>query len=167
MNRTTIFRFCLILIFGANLFNTLMAQTSFPYDTRSDSISIKHYNVHLDVRDFSTFILKGHTEIIFKPLVNSISKIKLDLIGQSIDSVHDASGDLLPFATAQYGYKVDLGRTYNVGDSTSITVFYHGATVNDPSFGGFYFNSSYAFNIGVSMSDIPHNYGRLICNNTS
>jgi len=156
----TMFGFRVILFCCAALFNTAIAQTSFPHDTRSDSISIDHYNVHLDVRDFSTFVLKGHTQIMFRPLVNNISEIKLDLIGPAIDSVHDASGNLLSFTAAPLGYKINLGGTYNVGNSTSIEVFYHGTTVQDPSFGGFYFNSSYAYNVGVSLDDIPHNYGK-------
>lgn len=156
----TMFGFRVIFLCCAALFNTAFAQTSFPHDTRSDSISIDHYNVHLDVRDFSTFVLKGHTQIMFTPLVNNISEIRLDLIGPAIDSVHDASGNLLSFTAAPLGYKINLGGTYNVGNSTSIEVFYHGTTVQDPSFGGFYFNSSYAYNVGVSLDDIPHNYGK-------
>lgn len=161
MNRSaTLLCFRLILLFSAGLFKTAIAQTSFPYDTRSDSISIEHYNVHLDLRDFSTFILKGHTEISIEPLVNNISEIRLDLMGPTVDSVHDINGNLLSFTPAPLGFKVNLGATFNIGDSTSIEVFYHGTTVQDPTFGGFYFNSAYAFNVGVSLDDIPHNYGK-------
>ncbi|WP_430402518.1 M1 family aminopeptidase [Fluviicola sp.] len=149
-----------LLILIAGLFNTAIAQTSFPYDTRSDSISIEHYNVYLDLRDFSTFILKGHTEISIEPLVNNISEIRLDLMGPTVDSVHDMNGNLLSFTAAPLGFKVNLGATFNIGDSTSIEVFYHGTTVQDPTFGGFYFNSAYAYNVGVSLDDIPHNYGK-------
>ena len=149
-----------LLIFFAGLFNTAFAQTAFPYDTRSDSISIVHYNVHLDLQDFSTFVLKGHTQVIFKPQVNNITEIKLDLMGPTVDSVHDANGNLLTFTPAPLGFKVNLGNTFNSGDSTSIEVFYHGTTVQDPTFGGFYFNAAYAYNVGVSLDDIPHNYGK-------
>nr|WP_294858415.1 M1 family aminopeptidase [uncultured Fluviicola sp.] len=161
MNRSAaLLGFRLFLLFCAGLFNTAIAQTSFPYDTRSDSISIEHYNVHLDLRDFSTFILKGHTEISIEPLVNNITEIKLDLMGPSVDSVRDANGNLLSFTAAPLGFKVNLGGSFNIGDSTSIEVFYHGTTVQDPTFGGFYFNSAYAYNVGVSLDDIPHNYGK-------
>lgn len=138
----------------------LTAQTAFPYDTRSDSISIEHYNIHTDVRDFTTFVLKGHTQIIFEPLVNNISEIRLDLMGPVVDSVHDANGSLLSFTSGTMNFTVDLGTSFNTGDSTSIEVFYHGTTVQDPTFGGFYFNSAYAYNVGVSLDDIPHNYGK-------
>lgn len=150
----------LLLLITAGFCKTASAQTSFPYDTRSDSISISHYNIHLDLRDFSTFILKGRTEIGFKPTVNNITEIKLDLMGPTVDSVHDANGNNLTFTPAPLGFKVNLGTAYNIGDSTSIEVFYHGVTVQDPTFGGFYFNSAYAYNVGVSLDDIPHNYGK-------
>lgn len=154
--------FHVMLAFFASAFvaATATAQTPFPYDTRSDSIAIQHYNVHLDVRDFSTFVLKGRTQVIFEPLVNNISKLRLDLIGLAIDSVHDASGNLLSFAPVQLGYVINLGATYNAGNPAAIEVFYHGTTVQDPTFGGFYFNSTYAYNVGVSLDDIPHNYGK-------
>lgn len=156
----TILWFRLILLSSTGLFNTAIAQTSFPYDTRSDSISIEHYNVQLDLRDFSTFVLKGQTRVTFEALVNNITEIKLDLMGPAVDSVHDANGNILSFASAPLGFKVNLGAALNTGDSTSIEVFYHGTTVQDPTFGGFYFNSSYAYNVGVSLDDIPHNYGK-------
>lgn len=160
MDRSTTHSFWLFLVCCAGLFQTVLAQTAFPYDTRSDSISISHYNIHLDVRDFTTFTLKGRTQIHFEPLVNNISEIRLDLMGPTIDSVHDASGNLLAFTAVPLGYKINLGSTYNAGNATSIEVFYHGTTVQDPTFGGFYFNSAYAYNVGVSLSDIPHNYGK-------
>lgn len=160
MNRTTFFRFQLIALFLTGLSLTTSAQTSFPYDTRSDSISIEHYNIRLDLRDFTTFVLRGETQVIFEPQVNNISEIQLDLMGPAVDSVHDANGNLLTFTALQAGVNVELGATYGIGDSTAVTVFYHGTTVQDPSFGGFYFNSAYAYNVGVSLDDIPHNYGK-------
>ncbi len=160
MNRIAAAGFWAIVTFCAGLFNTTIAQTPFPYDTRSDSISIEHYNIHLDMRDFSTFVLKGSTQVIFEPLVNNISEIRLDLMGPAVDSVLDANGNQLSFTTVPLGFVVDLGQSYSTGDSITIEVFYHGTTVQDPTFGGFYFNASYAYNIGVSLDDIPHNYGK-------
>ncbi len=160
MDYSALLRFRLSLLFCIGLLFNSSAQTSFPYDTRSDSISIEHYTINLDVRDFSTFVLKGTTQISIEPLVNNITEIKLDLTGPSVDSVHDANGNLLSFTAASLGFKVNLGSAYNIGDSTSIKVFYHGTTVQDPTFGGFYFNSAYAYNVGVSLDDIPHNYGK-------
>ncbi len=150
----------LLLLCSFALIQRVAAQTNFAHDTRSDSISIEHYNIHLDVRDFTTFILKGNTEISFEPLVNNITEIRLDLLGLTVDSIHDANGNLLNFTSDPIGLNVDLGTSYTIGDSSFIEVFYHGTTVQDPTFGGFYFNAQYAYNVGVSLDDIPHNYGK-------
>lgn len=160
MKQQTCLHSGLLLAFSLLFGNLCSAQTVFPHDTRSDSIAIEQYTIELDVRDFTTFVLKGHTEVIFEPLVNGISEIRLDLMGPAVDSVTDPSGNLLTFAAAPLGFVVDLGAAFNAGDSTSIHVYYHGTTVQDPTFGGFYFNSSYAYNVGVSLDDIPHNYGK-------
>jgi aminopeptidase N len=139
---------------------TLRGQVVFPHDTRADSIQIEHYNIHLDVTDFSTFVLSGSADVIFQPLVNGITAIDLDLLGLGVDSVKDANGNLLSFNNQGLGFRTQLGNTYNIGDSTLITVYYHGDPVQDVSFGGFYYNASFAYNIGISLSDIPHNYGK-------
>ncbi len=136
------------------------SQTVFQYDTRSDSIDIKHYNINLKITDFGTFILKGSTDVIFKPLVNGINKIDLDLSALTVDSIKDASGNPLTWSTQGLGFSVDLSSTYNIGDSTQITVYYSGVPITDPTFGGFYWNTVYAFSIGVSLDAIPHNYGK-------
>lgn len=136
------------------------AQTVFPHDTRSDSIDIRHYDVQLDLRDFTTFILKGQAYVGFKPLVNGIDEIRLDLLGLTVDSIKDQSGNMLNFTMHTESFTTALGATFNAGDSTGIEVFYHGNPVEDPSFGGFYFNSAFAYNVGVSLEDIPHNYGK-------
>lgn len=160
MKHTFLFQILWICLLSGGFSLRVVGQNPFPYDTRSDSISIEHYSIHLDVRDFSNFILKGKTEISLKPLVNNITAIRLDLIGLIVDSVHNEVGTSVPFNTISTGLTIDFTQALNSGDSTALTVFYHGITTSDPSFGGFYFNSSFAYNVGVSLSDIPHNYGK-------
>jgi len=142
------------------VYTNTFAQTVFPHDTRSDSVDIKHYNIHLNLTDFSTYVLKGNTEVVFKPLVNGINFIDLDLLGLTVDSIKDAGGSPLTWSNHGLGFRVNLGTTYNIGDSTQIAIYYHGNAITDPTFGGFYWNSNYAFSIGISLEDIPHNYGK-------
>src|SRR5699024_8794437 len=44
----------------------------------------------------------------------------------------------------------------------SIQVFYHGTPIicDDDGFGGFYFENDVAYNLGIGIDCIPHNYGR-------
>jgi aminopeptidase N len=55
-----------------------------------------------------------------------------------------------------------LGAIYNIGDTFTVKVAYHGIPQIDPSgFGGFSFASGYAYNLGVGFSADPHVYGRV------
>jgi hypothetical protein len=154
--------FCNLLIFTALLFFGfgLSAQTVFPHDTRSDSVHVYHYDISLDFRNFNAQQLSGHTRVRFSPLVNGIDRIALDLLGPDVDSVLGENGAQLVFTAGTAGFSVDLPSGLNADDSSWIDVFYHGAPHTDAEFGGFYFSGQYAYNVGVSLSEIPHNFGK-------
>ena len=47
------------------------------------------------------------------------------------------------------------------GDSASVSVKYRGRpTISTGSFGGFYFENDYAYNLGIDLIGDPHNFGR-------
>lgn len=53
------------------------------------------------------------------------------------------------------GYQLEAGKSYNV------TVHYHGTPKTSTSgFGGFYFEDGIAYNLGIGITDDPHNFGR-------
>jgi aminopeptidase N len=130
-------------------------------NTVSDSIDIIKYTIFLDATDFNTFTTKSICSIDFEALVDNIAILPLDLKGQTVDSVVHSSG-LLDFNHVGEKLKIELESVLSLGQMDQITVHYHGGAVIDPSgFGGFYFNSDIAYNIGVAFTDIPHNYGRV------
>ena len=162
MRKHTSTLFSCVLLFFIFLLTTrhAKAQYLYPYETRVDSIDILHYDIHLDVTDFTTFQLYAHTKVHFRPKVNGISFIDLDLIGLGVDSIIGPSGNLLTHTPLTLGHRINLGTTYNLGDTTSLEVYYHGAPISDPNFGGFYFNSQFAFAVGIDIDAVPHNYGK-------
>jgi hypothetical protein len=130
-------------------------------NTVSDSIDIIKYTIFLDATDFNTFTTKSSCTIEFESLVDNIAILPLDLKGQTVDSVVHSSG-LLDFNHIGEKLTVELESVLSAGQMDQVTVHYHGGAVVDPSgFGGFYFNSDIAYNIGVAFTDIPHNYGRV------
>ena len=46
-------------------------------------------------------------------------------------------------------------------DTLVCTVNYSGSPIRDKSWGGFFFQKGYAFNMGVGMASVPHSYGRV------
>jgi hypothetical protein len=127
---------------------------------RSDTINVLSYTLTLNITDFKTDTLRGNTIVRFTPKMNNIKTLNLDLLHFKVDSVLIGSTHLT------YSYDdtlliMTLPSVENIGDTTSVDVFYHGKPIIDKSgWGGFYFQSGYAYNLGVGFTVIPHNFGR-------
>lgn len=130
-------------------------------DARGDTIDIVSYQLRLNLTDFSTKILYGDATIGVKAKMNGVERIALDLLELDVDSVK------VDGFNATYTYNDSLLDLYffstlNNGDSATIRVYYHGKPLQEAGdFGGFYWTSTYAFNIGVSFLADPHTYGRV------
>jgi aminopeptidase N len=131
-------------------------------NSRSDTIDILNYQINLDMTDMGNQQISGNCVITFNPKLNSVvNVIDLDLQSLTVDSVIFNSNNLL-FTHNDTLLRIPLLTTLNTTDTADITVYYHGSPKKDPSgFGGFYFSSGYAFNLGVAFQDNPHNYGRV------
>ena len=108
------------------------------YAMRVDSFALSHTTLRLSVRNFSTKTIAGSVthHVRFKVATN---RIRLDLKQLITDSVMDASGKL-NFSHLGESLSIQFNKTYAVGDSADVTVFYHGTPAADPSgLGGFYF----------------------------
>lgn len=128
---------------------------------RSDTINILNFNITLDVTNFSQEKIIGACEILLTPKVNEVDKITLDLLGFTIDSI--VGPDQSPLEYDYNGFLIDVafGDTLQIGDTTSLTVYYNGHPVVDPTgFGGFDFRDGIAYNLGIGLGSNPYNYGR-------
>lgn len=128
---------------------------------RSDTVDILHYTISLDITDFTTDTIRGNTTVRFAPRINNVNSISLDLLKMKVDSV------TLNGVASTHSYNDTLlitpfPHTFNIGDTAVLTVFYHGKPQSDVSgFGGFYFQGTFAYNLGVGTSVNPHNFGRV------
>jgi aminopeptidase N len=128
---------------------------------RSDTIDILHYHIQLDITDFAGQTIKGFTTISFAARINNVTEINLDLLQLNVDSIKIGSA-LLSYTYNDTLLKVALPATMNIGDTADVTVWYNGTPQGDPSgWGGFYFQSGYAYNLGVGFGADPHTYGRV------
>lgn len=128
---------------------------------RSDTIDVLNYTINLNITDFTTNIIHGKTAVKFTPKINGVNKLSLDLLELTVDSIEIAGVNL----TSSYNdtlLQVNLPTTHNIGDTSTVVVYYRGTPQGDASgWGGFYFQSGYAFNLGVGFSALPHVYGRV------
>lgn len=153
----------IFIISGVSICNASYLTKPIIPDTnglRSDTINVLNYIINLNVTDFTHDTLRGNTLVKYVPKMNNIKTLSLDLLHFKVDSV------LMGATRLKYTYDdtlliVDLPSAENIGDTNSVDVFYHGKPVIDISgWGGFYFQSPYAYNLGVAFVAVPHNYGR-------
>jgi hypothetical protein len=127
---------------------------------RSDTIDIIHYTISLDISNLASRKIHGNCELKLVSLINNLTTIDLDLKALTVDSVK-VSGVTRSFTHVGELLSIAIPGL-NVNDTATVTVYYGGTPVTDPSgFGGFYMTSTYAYNIGVAFADDPHNYGRV------
>lgn len=128
---------------------------------RSDTIDILNYKISLDITDFTNKVIKGNTVVKFTPKLNGINNLYLDLLKLTIDSI-EIGGNNLTYSYNDTLLGINLPATYNVNDTVLLKVSYHGTPQGDPTgWGGFYFQSGYAYNLGVGFGALPHTYGRV------
>ncbi len=127
---------------------------------RSDTFDIVKYTIDLDVTNYNSHSIKATTAIDVTPRMAGQSDIRFDLYSLVVDSVERDSSNLL-FDYDGNILTVHLPETIALGDTASILVHYHGTPYQDPVWGGFYFQSSYIYNLGIGLSTIPPNFGKV------
>ncbi len=154
MFQRVLFLFCCVVICAASAFATNT-------DTRSDSIDITHIDLKVDVSHFTQKVLYGEATISYQARVNGVNYIRLDLLGLTVDSVRRGA-TALSYSYNDSVITIALSTVFSSGQRDSVTLFYHGTPVQPPGdFGGFYWDNTYAFNIGVSFLAEPHNFGKV------
>ena len=129
-------------------------------NARSDTFDIQHYEIHIDVTDYYGQTIKCHTSIEIKALMDGENDIRLDLKDLTVDSVY-VDGEMTTFSHLGEVLEVNLQEATVTDESFFLDVWYQGHPYQDPQWGGFYFESNYIYNLGIGLSTIPPNFGRV------
>lgn len=128
---------------------------------RSDTFDILDYDLNIDLTSFNQRLLKGKAIITFEAKLPGQTALNLDLLDLTVDSVLAIDGSHLAFSYASPLLNIQFADTLEQGVTYSVTVFYYGTPKTSPSgFGGFYFEDGIAYNLGIGLTDDPHNFGR-------
>ena len=127
---------------------------------RSDTFDILHYDITLDVTDYGGASIVGETTIDLRALMPDRERIRFDLYDLTVDSIR-SNGLPLTYDHDGEFLDVDLPAALAEGEELALTVYYHGQPHRDPEWGGFYFESQYIYNLGIGISTIPPNFGKV------
>ena len=131
-----------------------------PYDNRSDSIDIIHSTLRVSMPRFSSHVIQAHSTLECKSKTNGLSKMRIDLTGLTVDSIK-TNHLSTSFVVEGQSLALTLPNVYNNNDSLYFDFYYHGTPIqNAGDWGGFYWDATYAYNIGVSFLETQHSYGR-------
>ncbi len=138
----------------------IKAQTS---GLLSDTVDVTKYEIHLEVANFSMHNINGFTKVMICPRMNNLQFIPLQLWSLNVDSV---VYDTIPLDITDVQYdgmdlRIPVQGAFSIGDTVALKIYYHGSPQHDPTgWGGFLFESSMAYNLGVGFGADPHNLGK-------
>lgn len=125
---------------------------------REDSLELMHYDIYLDITDFENRIIEGNCIISLMTKLEGVNEVELDLEALTVEKI-EVDGEEVDFRQESPKLYVKLKETASAGQELKVNVFYAGRPQN-AAFGGFYFSSNYAYNLGVGIGVAPPNYGR-------
>jgi aminopeptidase N len=143
------------------LFFCHASMAQYPADPRSDSLDITSQKISLTITDFTGRTVSGYSELKLGAKTSGVKGLYLDLLRFAVDSV-TIQGLTLPFSYNDTLLKVTFPTSLQQSDTITAKIWYHGeARQGTGGWGGFYWNQGIAFNMGVTLYDIPHGAGRF------
>ena len=128
---------------------------------RSDSFNISTYELDLDVTAYAYQQLVAHAVIALEVLEEDAQDLWFDLVELTVDSVtingatalFEQTESQLHLALPEAGWQTEV--------DYQVEVWYQGSPYQDPYWGGFYFVSDYIYNLGIGLTTIPPNFGKV------
>ena len=128
---------------------------------RSDSFDISGYELTLDLTDYNGQTIEGHARIGLTVLDGAAQDLWFDLVDLAVDSVQ-VDGVDVPFTQTDNALHVPPAEgLWVAGDEHVLDVWYGGSPYADPYWGGFYFVNDYIYNLGIGLTTIPPNFGKV------
>ena len=127
--------------------------------TPGDTIHAVKYVIDLQEVDMTAKTITANTNITLVPLVADLDIIQLQLMELTVDSVFVDQQKIIGFTHPEEILNIPLQSPISPGDTIDVLVYYNGQPFHE-SWGGFHYSGSYAFNLGVGISWIPHNLGK-------
>ncbi|MBE9467806.1 MAG: T9SS type A sorting domain-containing protein [Bacteroidetes bacterium] len=135
-------------------------QTQTQINLHRDSVDVLHYSINLNITKFATKQIFGNTELTIVPKTDNLDVISLDLLKFTIDSITAENNSIENILYNDTLLKISLKTAISINDTINITVYYNGRPQQDAKWGGFFYTSDCAYNMGVGMASDPVCFGR-------
>ena len=128
---------------------------------RSDSFNISTYELDLDVTAYAYQQLVAHAVIALEVLEDDAQDLWFDLVELTVDSVAINGAPALFEQTESQLHLALPEAGWQTNADYEVEVWYQGSPYQDPYWGGFYFVSDYIYNLGIGLTTIPPNFGKV------
>ena len=132
-----------------------------PSIARSDTFDIQHLEVNMDATEFNLQTITANCEITLNIIEEGAESVWFDLIDLTVDSVF-IDGSLTSFVHSDGQLTIPApGGEFALGATHLIDVHYSGHPHQDPYWGGVYYASGYFYHMGIGLTTIPPNFGKV------
>ena len=160
-------RFLLLLMSSLLVSSLTLAQNhqncnhrvSFEKSSLSDSLDVQSYHIFIDSILWDSDELYARTDISIQSKVNDLSIIPLELMNLIVDEVKVGGVQTDNFEQIGKRLVISLDDVLMAEDLAELSISYHGTPFHE-SWGGFYIDNQYAYNLGVGFDIEPHNLGK-------
>jgi len=128
---------------------------------RSDTFDIDQYEIDLDLTQYNLQQMYARAVITLSVVESGAESVWFDLIGLTVDSLN-IDGETSVFLHENGRLIVPAPEGVFTAETThQIEVYYSGHPTQDPYWGGVYFASEYIYHLGIGLTSIPPNYGKV------
>jgi aminopeptidase N len=133
-------------------------RVNFGKSSLSDTLDVLSYHIFIDSILWDTDELYARTQLSLESKVDDLDHISLELMNFTVEEVL-VDGQPQNYSFANNRLTIALDGLMQTGDQSEIWVTYHGVPFHE-SWGGFYIDNQYAYNLGVGFDADPHNLGK-------
>ena len=105
--------------------SVVLAACSYAQD-RTDSLHIAHYDINLNITDFTNHVVYGYADLLAVAEVNALPQIDLDLKRLEADSIFVDGVRVQNFTHEETLLRIPLQTPANQGDTIRVRVYYSG-----------------------------------------
>lgn len=134
-------------------------KVGFEKSPLSDSLDVITYHIYIDSILWDTDELYARTEIQLESKIDNLIQIPLELMNLSVTEVLVNGVLTTDFSQTNLRLTINLEEALQANESAELSISYNGTPFHE-SWGGFYIDNQYAYNLGVGFQADPHNLGK-------